>query len=132
MIYSIFPKSDTTCYERYPTKNTGLDEILELEKIVSSSTIAGLHNTRILMDFGLYSLSQSLVASSITPDKFYVAFPYSVYPSQHLKKYRREISQRGNFFILNEIGNSVLDGEYCGFAFDADQVGKLTKYQKKD
>lgn len=72
MIYSIFPKADTTCYERYPTKNTGLDEILELEKIVSSSTIAGLHNTRILMDFGLYSLSQSLVASSITPDKFYL------------------------------------------------------------
>jgi hypothetical protein len=64
----------------------------------------------------------------ITPDKFYVAFPYAVYPSQHLKKYRKEISQRGNFFILNELGNSVLDGEHCGFAFDADQVGKLTKY----
>jgi hypothetical protein len=69
MIYSIFPKADTTCYEQYPTKNTGLDEILELEKIVSSSTIAGLYNTRILMDFDLYNLSQSL---TITPGKFYL------------------------------------------------------------
>ena len=72
MIYSIFPKSDTTCYERYPTINTGLDEILELEKIVSSSTVAGLYNTRILMDFGLYELSQSLNASGIDPSKFYL------------------------------------------------------------
>jgi len=72
MIYSIFPKSDTTCYEQYPTKNTGLDEILELEKIVSSSTIAGLYNTRILMDFDLYNLSQSLNTEEIVPGKFYL------------------------------------------------------------
>jgi len=69
MIYSIFPKADTTCYQQYPTKNTGLDEILELEKIVSSSTIHGLYNTRILMDFDLYNLSQSL---TINPAKFYL------------------------------------------------------------
>ena len=72
MIYSIFPKSDTTCYEQYPVKNTGLDEILELEKIVSSSTIAGLYNTRILIDFDLYSLSQSFSSSAIAPGKFYL------------------------------------------------------------
>ena len=72
MIYSIFPKADTTCYERHPNKNTGLDEILELEKIVSSSTIAGLYNTRILMDFDLYNLSQSLNAEGINPGKFYL------------------------------------------------------------
>lgn len=72
MIYSIFPKADTTCYERYPNKNTGLDEILELEKIVSSSTISGLYNTRILMDFDLYNLSQSLNTEGISPSKFYL------------------------------------------------------------
>ena len=69
MIYSIFPKADTTCYQQYPTKNTGLDEILELEKVVSSSIVAGLYNTRILMDFDLYNLSQSL---TIHPGKFYL------------------------------------------------------------
>ena len=72
MIYSIFPKADTTCYQQYPTKNTGLDEILELEKIVSSSMVAGLYNTRILMNWDLNELSASLDASNINPGKFYL------------------------------------------------------------
>ena len=72
MIYSIFPKADTTCYQRYKTLNAGLDEILDLEKIVSSSKVAGLSNTRILMDFDLYNLSQSLATTNISPGKFYL------------------------------------------------------------
>lgn len=72
MIYSIFPKADTTCYQQYPTKNTGLDEILELEKIVSSSAIHGLYNTRILMNWDFYELSASLNTSNIDPEKFYL------------------------------------------------------------
>ena len=64
----------------------------------------------------------------IIPDKYYVSFPYSVYPSQHLKRYRKEISSPGNFYVLTDMGNSVLDGEYAGFAFDARELGKLIKY----
>ena len=64
----------------------------------------------------------------VAPNKYYVAFPYAVYPSQHLRKYRREISHHGNFFLLTDKGNSVLDGYYIGFAFEAKEVGKLIKY----
>jgi hypothetical protein len=64
----------------------------------------------------------------VCPDKFYVAFPYASYPSQHLKKYRGDISRRGNFFVLNTLGESVLEGAYAGFAFDADQLGHLTSH----
>jgi len=68
-------------------------------------------------------LSQWLV-----PNKYYVAFPYAVYPSQHLRKYRKDISNHGNFFLLTDKGESVLDGCYIGFAFEAQEVGKLIKY----
>ena len=68
-------------------------------------------------------LSQWLV-----PNKYYVAFPYAVYPSQHLRKYRKEISKQGYFFLLTDKGDSVLDGHYIGFAFEASEIGKLTKY----
>jgi hypothetical protein len=64
----------------------------------------------------------------ITPDKYYVSFPYAVYPSQHLKRHRKEISSPGNFYILTDKGDSVLDGHYAGFAFDAKELGKLIKY----
>jgi hypothetical protein len=63
----------------------------------------------------------------VAPNKYYVAFPYAVYPSQHLRKYRSEISNHGTFFVLTDRGNSVLDGEYAGFAFDSSQVGRLIK-----
>ena len=64
----------------------------------------------------------------VVPNKYYVAFPYAVYPSQHLRKYRKEISNHGNFFLLTDKGDSVLDGYYIGFAFEAKELGKLIKY----
>ena len=64
----------------------------------------------------------------VAPNKYYVAFPHAVYPSQHLRKYRQEISNHGNFFVLTDKGESVLDGVYVGFAFEASEVGKLVQY----
>ena len=70
----------------------------------------------------------SALSQWVTPNKFYVSFPYGIYPSQHLRKYRSEISGRGNFFVLTDKGESVLDGKFVGFAFEADQLGTLIKY----
>jgi len=63
----------------------------------------------------------------VVPNKYYVAFPNSVYPSQHLRKYRKEISNHGSFFVLTPNGDSVLDGYKVGFAFEASDLGKLIK-----
>ena len=60
MIYSIFPKHTATIYERYPKMNTSKDEVLELNKTVSSSEVVGTFNTKILLDFDLYGNSQSM------------------------------------------------------------------------
>lgn len=69
MIHSIYPISDVTLYEYHSVKNTGLDEILDLSKLINSSSI---YNNRILVKFDLTSISQSLVNNTITNPKFYI------------------------------------------------------------
>jgi len=53
MIYSIFSKKDTTLYEQYSTMNTGIDEVLTIEKIVSSSKTPNTYNSRALVHFDI-------------------------------------------------------------------------------
>lgn len=66
MIYSIFPSRDATIYENSDKTNTGIDEILELTKIVSSSLQPGISNTRVLIDFDTTAISQSIVSGEIS------------------------------------------------------------------
>ena len=52
MIYNIYPKKDSTIYERYNTINTGIDSILEVSKqLLLSESITYPVNSRILMQF---------------------------------------------------------------------------------
>ena len=57
MYHLYFAERDTTLYERYPSRNTGIDSIIELTKVSSGSKFenviqANTYNTRILLDFG--------------------------------------------------------------------------------
>ena len=69
-----YAERDTTIYEQYPDRNTGIDEILELEKSTSGSINsktgfidANTYNSRILIDFGseITSLAQSITNGDI-------------------------------------------------------------------
>ncbi len=72
MYYNIFTEKDSTIYEKYPTRNTGIDEILELVKVPSGSLQDGYYqsntyNSRILLDFApqLTEISNSIVNGNI-------------------------------------------------------------------
>lgn len=69
MIYSIFADFSTTLYEASASLNTGLDQILELEKVVKPATSESL-NSRALVKFDLSSVSQSIVDGLITAPSF--------------------------------------------------------------
>jgi hypothetical protein len=72
------------------------------------------------------------ISKWVEPDKYYVAFPYAVYPSQHIRKWRETISKPGNFFLTTSLGNSVMNNEYIGFAFDANLLTGFSQlYWKK-
>jgi hypothetical protein len=74
MIQLYYPERDTTLYELYPDKNTGIDQMLELTKITSGSLLNGeiqanTYNSRILIDFGnqITAISDAIASGDIPP-----------------------------------------------------------------
>ena len=65
MIYSIKANRDTTLYEATESLNAGIDEVLELQKIVSASNTSNTFNSRILIDFDLTEVSNSIAQGVI-------------------------------------------------------------------
>ena len=53
MIYTINPIKDTTIYQADPTRNTGADQMLEIQKHTSTPTVDGIKNSRIIIGFDL-------------------------------------------------------------------------------
>jgi len=69
-----FVDKDTTIYERFPNRNTGIDAILELTKITSGSKLDGViqantYNSRILIDFSsqVAALTTAIANGTIPP-----------------------------------------------------------------
>jgi hypothetical protein len=75
MIKHIFTEKDTTIYERWPEKNTSVDEILELTKYTEGYPVESnledeffpaTYNSRILLSFDLSAISASIVSGKIS------------------------------------------------------------------
>jgi len=66
MYYSIIAKKDATIYERSESLNSGIDEILEIQKVVSSSNTTNIYNSRILIKFPLGEISRSIGNGTIS------------------------------------------------------------------
>ena len=83
MIYSIFSDKDATMYEYTlgsvsETKNTGLDSILELEKVVISGSSATVeYNSRILIKFDMTEISSSFANGTFPSSSQYYLNLYS-------------------------------------------------------
>lgn len=67
MVLKFYPKKDTTIYELYPEKNTGLDAILDISKVVSNTNT---YNSRVLLDFDYTSISASISSLGKNPNQF--------------------------------------------------------------
>jgi len=81
MRYSITAKKDATIYERSGSMNTGIDEILEVSKVVSASDSTNIYNSRALIKFDLSKISGSIVAGNIP------SASQSAAPKYYLKLY---------------------------------------------
>jgi|TARA_B100001094_G_C18193598_1_gene809019 hypothetical protein len=91
MHYFIFPEFDTTLYQASASRNTGLDEILEIEKTMNQSG-GNVRVSRALIKFDLAEISRSMVRGQIATDaKFYLnmydAKPTELSYSQSLYAY---------------------------------------------
>jgi hypothetical protein len=56
------------------------------------------------------------ISKWLTPNKYYVSFPYGVYEPELIRGYRKDISSQNPFYLSYE-GNTIVDGEYLGFTF---------------
>lgn len=65
MIYNITSSIDSTMYEQYENRNTGIDQVLQIEKIISESSTNNTFNSRILTKFNLGYISQSILDGHI-------------------------------------------------------------------
>ena len=90
MHYFIFPDIDATLYSASGSKNTGLDEIIEVRKEMKSDG-TNVKVSRILMKFDLSYISSSIVRGLITNPKYYLnlydANPTDIGYSQSLYAY---------------------------------------------
>ena len=64
MIYTINPTKDTTIYESDKTRNTGADQMLELQKHTITPTVDGIKNSRIIVGFDLTKFLLENVAAT--------------------------------------------------------------------
>lgn len=60
------------------------------------------------------------ISKWLIPSRYYVSFPFSVYPPWVVKKHRKRISNSQPFYLSNK-GRTIADGEYLGFTFDAEE-----------
>jgi hypothetical protein len=67
----------------------------------------------------------------VTPDKYYVSFPLSVYAEDAPRAHRKLISSENNFFFCYN-GKTVKDGEYLGFSFGPDDFIKSRQVIRKE
>ena len=65
MIIHIFPDTDSTLYEVSASMNTGIDQALELEKVVTQAETPKKFNSRIVQKYDLSTVSASLVDGTI-------------------------------------------------------------------
>ena len=94
MIYRIYGQKDTTIYELNTRKsqNTGLDEVLEVTKFFdedSNTIFTG--NSRILTQFDLTDISQSIVAGDIPTSSIYQLNLTSIENSEVQSEYTLEV-----------------------------------------
>ena len=67
----------------------------------------------------------------VVPDRFYVAFPYGVYPEDTPREHRRAISNRQGFYLSHN-GKTVRDGEYLGFTFTGEELKEYKRHFRKE
>jgi len=67
----------------------------------------------------------------VTPDKYYVSFPLSVYAEDAPRAHRKLISSENNFFFCYN-GKTVKDGEYLGFSFGPEDFIKSRQVIRKE
>jgi len=67
----------------------------------------------------------------LIPDKYYVSFPYGIFPPEELRPLRKKISSAQNFYVLKN-GESVDCNHYTSFTFGKEEFIKYRRVIRKE
>jgi len=81
------------------------------------------------------AMTAKSVSSNISrwtaPNRYYVSFPYGVYPVEFLGSMRKYISSNRGFALAYN-GQTIKDGLYLGFTFTAEELRDIKNYIIKE
>ena len=72
----------------------------------------------------------SMLSKWLTPDKYYVSFPYGIFDPRPLRKMRKHIRSKNNFYV-SSAGKTVQDNSYCSFTFGKEGFIKYRRNVRK-
>lgn len=87
MVLRFYPTKDATLYESAPERNTGIDQILELQVLAATGSAGGAatasYASRIALNFDYTAISASIVALGLNPNSFHYGLKlYATEPQQ--------------------------------------------------
>jgi hypothetical protein len=132
MIVTLKPIADASLYERFPTLNTGLDEILEVGKVKRQGDDNSVYNGNAdvvsiiqfdTSEYNSWGVSSSLflnfkiaIASTLPRNQRILAYPYTGSWEEGTGYFIQQPYNAENGIVWNDIGPTFRDTEYSASA----------------
>jgi len=71
------------------------------------------------------------ISKWVIPDRYYISFPYGIFDFKILKKNRKNISNKNNFY-LSHGGETIKDGHYLSFTFSGEDFKRFRRELRKE
>ena len=72
------------------------------------------------------------ISKWLTPARYYVSFPYGVYPVEFIKSHRKNISSEKTFCLYTGDKETIKNNKYLGFTFNFDQYKEFRDITRKE
>ena len=77
-----------------------------------------------------YHISKK-ISKWVIPDRFYISFPYGIFDLKTVRKARKQISNKNNFYLLHE-GKTIKDGYHMSFTFSGQDFKRFRDDLKRE
>jgi len=71
------------------------------------------------------------ISKWLIPDKYYVSFPYGIFPAEEVRAYRKKISSKTNFYVSHG-GKTVQNNKFMSFTFGKEEFIKYRRIIRKE
>ena len=77
-----------------------------------------------------YHISKK-ISKWVIPDRYYISFPYGIFNIKEIRKFRRNISNRNNFYLSHN-GETIKDGHYLSFTFSGEDFKRFRRKLREE